>query len=524
LTPHHHRLLSMLVSLLVLFAAAGCRASAGSHEIVIHADGKDISLSTTVLTVREALAEANVSIDDDDRVEPDLWVEVEAGMTIQVFRVQEETIVEREIMPYKEQTIKSESIAAGDQKLLQAGKNGEVEVTYRLQFQDGVEVSRSVLRQIVVEEPVNQITVVGVGGLVESVLFEGTIAYLNAGTAWLMRGGSGGRRPVTSESDLDERVFALSPDGKFLLYSVVTETVEFDGPFNELYLLNVALVGEEPMRLPIQNVLWADWAPDGKQIAYTLGVKSGPPGWKANNDLWVVSLLDEDGEVVDRDPRRILGAQSAGTYSWWGTRYAWSPDGGKIAYARPDQVGWVDMTSRRSFPLAPFAPLNTHGDWVWVPTPTWSPDSWFIACTIHAEEPGQPPEESQRFEVWAFDIGRQVRARLTPNAVGMWSEPRWSPPQEGGSQIAFAVADTPSSSYDSRYTLHTMDRDGSNKRERFPREGEVGMAQPISHAWSPDGRQLVTLYLGDLYLVDILSGRTQRVTGDGQSTQLDWAE
>jgi Tol biopolymer transport system component len=512
-----------LLLFLTLSALLGCRPGAGARKVVIHADGKDTSLSTTVLTVREALAEAKVSIGSDDRVEPDLWVEIEDGLTIQVIRVQEETIVERETMPYKEQTIRSESLAAGDQKLLQAGKNGEVEVTYRLQFEDGVEVSRSVLRRIVVEEPVNQITVVGVGGMVESVLFEGTIAYLNGGNAWLMSGGSGGRQPVTSEGNLDERVFALSPDGKYLLYSVVTETVEYEGPFNQLYLLNVALVGEEPIQLPLQDVLWADWAPDGKQIAYTTGVKSGPPGWRANNDLRVITLLDEKG-YVKRDSRRILSAQSTGTYGWWGTRYAWSPDGNKIAYARPDQLGWVDMTSRRSFPLAPFSPLNTLGDWVWVPTPTWSPDSWFIVCVIHAEEAGRPPEESQRFEVWAFDIGRQVRARLTPDAVGMWSEPRWSPPQEGGSQIAFAEADTPSSSHESRYTLKLMDRDGSNKRLLFPREGEVGMAQPIDHAWSPDGRQLVVLYLGDVYLVDVLSGRIQRMTGDGQCTRLDWAE
>jgi hypothetical protein len=238
----------------------------------------------------------------------------------------------------------------------------------------------------------------------------------------------------------------------------------------------------------------------------------------------VVTLLGEDGEAVEEDPRRILSAQSAGAYGWWGTRYAWSPDGAKIAYARPDQVGWVDVTSRRSFPLAPFVPLNTHGDWVWVPTPTWSPDSWFVGSTIHAEEVGRPAEDSQRFEVWAFDINRQVRARLTPNSAGMWSEPRWSPAQEGGSQIAFAQADTPSSSHDTRYTLQLMDRDGSNKRHLFPRQGELGMARPIVHTWSPDGRQIAALYLGDLYLVDIISGRIERLTGDGQSEQLAWAE
>ena len=32
------------------------------------------------------------------------------------------------------------------------------------------------------------------------------------------------------------------------------------------------------------------------------------------------------------------------------------------------------------------------------------------------------------------------------------------------------------------------------------------------------------LHLGDLYIVDTLNGRVERLTGDGQSTRLDWAE
>ena len=90
--------------------------------------------------------------------------------------------------------------------------------------------------------------------------------------------------------------------------------------------------------------------------------------------------------------------------------------------------------------------------------------------------------------------------------------------------IAFAEADASSDSYDSRYTLKVMDRDGSNERRLFPVEGEAGITHPIEHRWSPDGRQIVTLYRGDLYLVDLLSGRQQRLTGDGQCSRLDWAE
>ena len=136
-------------------------------------------------------------------------------MTVRVIRVQQEIIVERQVLPYAQQTIKSEALPAGETKLLQAGTNGQAEITYRLQFQDGVEISRSVLRQSMVTEPAPQIVVVGVEGMVDSVDLQGTIAYLNGGNAWLMRGASGRRHPVTTEGALDGRVFALSPDGEY---------------------------------------------------------------------------------------------------------------------------------------------------------------------------------------------------------------------------------------------------------------------------------------------------------------------
>ena len=523
MTRRARNVVSILATLIGLCFALGCRPSLGGRNVIVRADGKDIALFTDMRTVREALAEAQVTVNPDDRVEPDLWVELEDGMVIRVIRVQEETIVEREVTAYREQIIKSEALAAGERKLLQAGKNGQVEVTYRLQFEDGVEVSRGVLRRVVVQEPVNRITVVGVEGPVDSVEIPGTIAYLNSGNAWIMRVTSSGRHPVTTEGDLDGYVFALSPDGTHLLYSVLTDTAELDGPFSELYLLNVVVVDEESRQLPIVDVLWADWSPDGRQIAYSTGVKSGPPGWKANNDLWIATLFNGEGALIQSDPKRILGPETSGAYSWWGTRYVWSPDGQKVAYARPDQVGYVDLWTRQAFPLAPFPPLNTHRDWVWVPMPTWSPDSGFIACTIHGQEPGRPAEESQQFEIWALDLARTVRARLT-RAVGMWSMPHWSPSWDGESMIAYAEAHMPFNSDDSRYTLKVMDRDGSNKRAVFPIDGQTGIAPPLAYEWSPKGQQLVVLYLGDLYLFDLISGQMQQLTGDGQCTQLDWEE
>ena len=133
---------------------SGCRpaismgSGIGRRQIAIRVDGQEIALATDVLTVREALTEGGVTIDDDDRVEPDLWVDLQDGMTVRVIRVQQETIVEREVLAYQEQTIKSEGVPVGETRLLQAGKNGQSEITYRLEFEDGVEMARSVLRRV----------------------------------------------------------------------------------------------------------------------------------------------------------------------------------------------------------------------------------------------------------------------------------------------------------------------------------------------------------------------------------------
>jgi len=510
-------------------------------SVTIRADGQEMTLRAEGRTVREALDQAGVAVGADDRVEPDLWVDLQDGMAVRVIRVQQEIIVERQILPYAQQTIKSEALPAGETKLLQAGANGQAEITYSIEFHDGVETSRSVLRQVVVVEPSPQIVVVGVEGMVGmvgSVDLPGTIAYMNGGNAWLMRGDSGRRRPVTDEGTLDGRIFALSPDGNYLLYSVPVESDSFDGPFNELFLLDVSSLEDAlPTKLPLQDVLWAGWAPCGTgqgrcgRIAYSTGERSGPPGWRANNDLWIRDLLLESSK-----PQRLLETQTEGAYSWWGSRYAWSPDGKKLAYARPDQLGWVEVSTRRAFPLAVYPPQAPRGtnldDPVWLPTPTWSPDSLFIACTLHGEEPGRPADESRIFELWALDLENTVRARLT-RSIGMWSMPRWSPAirlasdpgtASAESQIAYANAHTPSDSYESRYTLMVMDRDGSNKRELFPAYDQAGMPRPFDYRWSPDGSQLVVLYLGDLYLLDAASGEAQQLTGDRQCTHVDWAE
>src|SRR5205085_3220527 len=105
---------------------------------------------------------------------------------------------------------------------------------------------------------------VGQQGSFTVVPISGTLAYINGRNAWVMRGNSGQRLPLTTSGDLDGFVFELSPDGQWLLFS--REVTQTGGAgFNTLWAVSTLpvtttrpatqTVTSQPFTLPISNVL-----------------------------------------------------------------------------------------------------------------------------------------------------------------------------------------------------------------------------------------------------------------------------
>ncbi len=495
-------------------------------------------MQTTAATVREVLAENGIPLGELDRVEPDLWVETRPGMTITVVRVEEKIETVREVVPFQRKTVKSEAMSEGETRLIQSGANGEVEITYRIVLEDGVETTRSELRRVIITPEIDEIVVVGTHSALVSVPISGTIAYISAGNAWVMREASGGRRPLTSEGDLDTRVFALSPDGRRLLFTRSGGT-DPAAPLNTLWIISTTVVGEKAQPLGLKGLNYGEWSGDGSRFAYSTAERTaGSPGWKANNDLWIASFVE--GESSPISVTQVLSPSAESVYSWWGTSYAWSPDGRYFAYAQADQVGLIEAASGARTPLLQFPVYHTYGEWVWTPSLSWSPDGQFIVCVVHgpSETGEESPEDSPVFDVWALSIDGQVKVKLVSQA-GMWAAPHWSPvrpgpstssPQQPGpeaaagrreSLIAYGRAQEPYNSQLGLYDLYVMDRDGSNKLKLFPSGEELGLEAP-QMAWSPNGDQLVIAYQGNLYRLD-LNGQFQQLTADGESGHPRWS-
>jgi len=559
-----------IVFTIVLLAA--CQTQ--PNQVFIEVDGSRQTLTTEAATVRQALDEADVELSPLDRVKPDLYVQLEPGLTIVVTRVREEIITEREIIPFERQTIvneaflvsvtegapvpcgaeeglratavalrANEALASGETRLAQLGVNGEEEVSIRIVYENGQEVSRTEVSRATVIEPVPEILVVGPQDTLPPVPVSGTITYISNGNAWLMRNSSSSRRALTTEGRLDGRVFSLSPTGRHLLYTTEL-TDEIDLPLNDLWLASTTIVGEKPITLGIQGVLQAEWSPvvTASLVAYSTAQRTAnPPGWQANNDLWLFSPPLGDSPAADEpfaQPVQILPPNTQGLYPWWGTTFIWSPDGAKLAYARADQVGVIDLAAllesaqegstqaqatpgpspdNFTTPLLDFVPLQTFSNWVWVPGISWSPDGKFIAATVHGPPlTSEPAEESQVFDLWLISADGSISARVAEQ-VGMWANPAWS---KAG--IAFGQAVDPLQSVNSRYHLQVVDKDGSNKRQIFPFREELGVQLP-ELVWSPEAENLLFVYNGNLHITRRDGGLPKQLSTDGRASHPRWA-
>ncbi|HZQ10853.1 MAG TPA: G5 domain-containing protein [Anaerolineae bacterium] len=272
---------------------------------MILVDGERRAVDTRAPTVGEVLREQNIVLGEQDRVEPPDYTPIERTATITIVRVVITGETKREPLEFQRIYTREENLPEGQVRVTKLGANGEVEIQYQITLEDGREVSRREISRKVLKEPVNELLLVGTQGAVAPVPISGTLAYIGKGNAWIVRDSTGERRPLTTEGDLDGRVFDLSPDGKYLLFSRNVGANAAPSALNTLWMIDTVPFNAEARRVPIDNALYAQWAPDGSAvIAYTTGERTpGAPGWKAFNDLNVAKLngVTETLQVIDTD-------------------------------------------------------------------------------------------------------------------------------------------------------------------------------------------------------------------------------
>lgn len=534
------------ISVLLLALLGACRPapinispanqpSAPLKPVILEADGNTESFSTAALTISDFLQEHNISIGPDDQVNPPLQTIIPEVYTdnlpllISITRVFESTEVIPESIPFDRKIVRSADLSPEESpRLLQIGKPGYQEVTVRIVYHNGLEVERWPVSVDIIEAPQDEIVMISAPSTDIDAQITGILAYVQDGRPLVFGSSAGVFFELPINGQLDGRVFQLSPDGQYLLYTMSKQSEgRVEGFRNELWVSEVK-PSSTGQSLRIENVLWAGWDPaevDSPRIAYTTArTTTVPPGWEATNDLW---LLDIATSNLDQPAPIRLIESYATPYGWWGGHYAWSPTANTLAYAYATEIGLISIPSRieleanqslsNEIPITrsvlnPFPEFNTGGDWAWVPALSWASNGRRLAFSEHA--PGDV-STSPIFNLAQIDIQSREKS-IIAEGVGIWSLSQWSPSTTQGELIAFLRADDPENSLESEYTLWIRDIVDSTDSQAYPERGKGGYfgRSPASLIWGPDETEIAFIFEDVLNLLNLDNGEVSQSASD----------
>jgi uncharacterized protein YabE (DUF348 family) len=132
-----------------------------SVEVQLNVYGAIKLVRSTADTIEGLLANEGVIVGAGETVEPVATTAITQNMLISVNRSGVKTLVVTEQIPYPSETKDDTNLEAGKSRVENAGVNGERAVVYEILEENGVEVARREIQQVVIREPVKEIRLRG---------------------------------------------------------------------------------------------------------------------------------------------------------------------------------------------------------------------------------------------------------------------------------------------------------------------------------------------------------------------------
>ncbi len=133
-----------------------------AKPIYVNVYGTPTTIRTHASTVADLLKEKNIKLGKDDTIQPAIATKLAANTQIFLVRngVQIQTV--EEVIAFPIEKVEDKSLSFGATAVRQQGQNGKKIVTYQVNFQNGKEIGRSPIQEVIAQEPVKQIVAQGV--------------------------------------------------------------------------------------------------------------------------------------------------------------------------------------------------------------------------------------------------------------------------------------------------------------------------------------------------------------------------
>ena len=148
---------------LILLLIMGVGVAASNVKLnnvkIILSNGYEMDVLTSKTKIADILEENHIILLPEENVIPNKEKELSDGNTIRITKFEEgETEVVQEEIPYE--TITKDVSDGSDNKkdrVIQEGKNGLKEVTYKVKYQNDTEIERTEIYSTIITEPVNKV-------------------------------------------------------------------------------------------------------------------------------------------------------------------------------------------------------------------------------------------------------------------------------------------------------------------------------------------------------------------------------
>lgn len=123
--------------------------------------GETKSYLTTETVVSKILEEQGINFDGDDEIAPAANAVVSEGDTITVVARDSHSVTVQEEVAYSTREVENANLAPGERVVVQQGQNGINEYVYEIRYENGVEVSRDLIRDAILSNPIEEIVECG---------------------------------------------------------------------------------------------------------------------------------------------------------------------------------------------------------------------------------------------------------------------------------------------------------------------------------------------------------------------------
>lgn len=131
-------------------------------NIVIKVDGKIIEHKSTAKNVKEIIDEANIELNEEDKINYRLDEKIINNQEIvinRIYSIDEEVIEE---IDFKEVIVKDYKTAIGESRVICDGIKGENKKSYTVTYEDGKEIDRILKSEEIIKEPTDKVVAEGI--------------------------------------------------------------------------------------------------------------------------------------------------------------------------------------------------------------------------------------------------------------------------------------------------------------------------------------------------------------------------